>query len=675
MASIITPGLGSGLDINNLVTKLVEAESGPPTNRLDRREAELQARLSAFGTLKGGLSKLQAALASLNSPATFQSKAVTSSDAEVLTATSTASATPGKYDVEVTQLADNHKLATDPTLTNARFTSDTDIMGTGTLVIKFGTTDYDKDTDTYNSFTQNADKATATIDINDGSLRGIRDAINEADIGVNASIVYDGSYYRLTLTSETGAANSLEITATDDDTDDTDDAGLSLLTFNSATRYLEQTDAAQDAALTVNGVGITSSANTLTDTIEGLTIDLLDTGTSTMVVDLDKDKTSNAISGFVANYNELISTINELTKYNPDTGEAGLLNGDGVLRNIDSQIRRMLTNRVEGVGGDVATLTDIGITRSSSGGTLVLDKGKLGDLLETNFKDVAAVFAAVGTPTDSLIEFSGSNAVTLAGDYKVNISRLATQGTVVGSAAANLTITSGLNDTLSVEIEGISSTVTLTAGTYTAAGLAAEVQSQINGKKEFKDANRSVDVSESNGIITISSKTYGSESTVIVAGGNGRDDLLGTNPTITSGVNVAGTIGGVEATGSGQFLTGTGAAQGLKLNITGGVTGDRGTVAFSEGYAYQLNNFLNGLLDSDGVFTAATDALNQQIKGISNDREALARRLATYEDRVRAQFTAMDILVAQMRTTSDFLASQLASLPTISIGSNNNSTN
>jgi flagellar hook-associated protein 2 len=228
-----------------------------------------------------------------------------------------------------------------------------------------------------------------------------------------------------------------------------------------------------------------------------------------------------------------------------------------------------------------------------------------------------------------------------------------------------------LNDTLSIEIEGINATITLTAGTYTAAGLAAEVQSQINGTQEFKDANRSVEVSESGGVITISSKTYGSESTVNVAGGNGREDLLGASPTITSGVDVAGTIGGIAASGSGQFLTGAGAAQGLKLQIAGGVTGDRGSVAFSQGYAYQLNGFINELLDSDGIFTSATDALNQQIKGISNDREALARRLATYEERVRAQFTAMDVLVAQMRSTSDFLASQLASLPTISIGSNN----
>ena len=672
MASITTPGLGSGLDINSLVTKLVEAESAPITNRLDRREAGLQARLSAYGSLKGALSKLQTSLASLNTSATFQSKSVSSSDTDVLTATTSSLATAGKYDVNVTQLADNHKLATDPTLANAQFTSDTDIIGTGNLVFKFGTTVYDKGTDTYTSFTQNADKATATVEITDGSLKGIRDAVNEADIGVNASIVYDGSYYRLTFTSETGAANSLEITAADDDTNNTDAAGLSLLTFSSGANHLEQTDAAQDATLTVNGVDITSDSNTLTSTIEGLTINLLATGLSTVNVKQDKDKASTAISGFVTNYNALISTINDLSKYNPDTKEAGLLNGDGVLRNIDSQVRRLLSNKVEGVSGGISTLTDIGISRSSKDGTLVLDNTKLGALLETNFQDVAAIFAAVGAPTDSLIEFTSSDSLTKVGDYAVNVSRLATHGTIVGSAAANLTITGGSNDTLSVEIDGVSATVTLTAGTYTAASLVAEVQSQINGTQEFKDANRSVEVSESGGVLTITSKTYGAESAVNVAGGNGRTGLLGATPTVTEGLDVAGTIGGVEATGSGQFLTGTGAAQGLKLKITGGVAGDRGTIAFSQGYAYQLNGFITELLDSNGIFTSATESLNTQIKDVADDREVAARRLATYEQRIRAQFTAMDILVSQLRSTSDFLTSQLASLPVIGSNTNKN---
>jgi len=671
MASIITPGLGSGLDINSLVTKLIEAESAPATNRLDRREAELQARLSAYGSLKGALSALQTSLASLNTSSTFQGKSVSSSDTDVLTAATTSSATVGKYDINITQLADNHKLATDPLLANARFTSDTDVIGTGNLVFKFGTTVYDKDTDAYTSFTQNADKATATVEITDGSLKGIRDAVNEADIGVNASIIYDGSYYRLTFTSETGDANSLEITATDDDTDNTDAAGLSLLTFSSGANHLEQTDAAQDAVLSINGISINSESNKLTGSIDGLTIDLLDTGSSTLTVKLDLNNASNAISGFVANYNALIGTINELSKYNPDTQEAGLLNGDGILRNIDGQVKRMLTNKIEGVSGGISTLTDIGITRSSKDGTLVLDNTKLGSLLETNFKDVAAIFAAIGTPTDSLIEFTSSDALTQVGDYAVNISRLATRGIIAGSAAANLTITGGSNDTLSVEIDGVSATVTLTAGIYTVAALVAEVQSQINGTQEFKDANRSIEVSESGGVLTITSKNYGAESSVNVAGGNGRDGLLGTTPVVTAGLDVAGTIGGIEATGSGQFLTGTGAAQGLKLKITGGVTGDRGTVAFSQGYAYQLNGFLTELLDSDGIFTSATDALNTQIKGVASDREVAARRLATYEERIRAQFTAMDILVSQLRTTSDFLTSQLANLPKLVIGTNN----
>ncbi|MFQ5469334.1 MAG: flagellar filament capping protein FliD [Gammaproteobacteria bacterium] len=663
MASITTPGIGSGLDINSLVSQLVEAENKPIVDRLDRREAKLQARLSAFGTLKSALSTAQTSLASLNNASTFRAREATSSDTDVISASSSSLASPGKYDVAVTQLADSHKLSTDPTLANAQFTSETAVVGTGSLVFKFGTTVYDKPTDSYTSFTQNAEKATATVEITDGSLKGIRDAVNEADIGVNASIIYDGSYYRLTFTSETGAANSLEISATDDDTNNTDDSGLSLLAFNSAATHLEQNGAAQDATMTINGIGVNSATNTLKDTIGGLTMDLLKVGTATLEVKLDKGSASTAIAGFVGNFNGLISTINELSKYNPDTQESGLLNGDGVLRNIETQVRRMLSTQIEGVSGPYSSLADIGITRSSSDGTLVLDNNKLDKAIGDNFDDVAAIFAAVGAPTDSLIEFDSSSALTQAGSHAVTITQLATQASITGSAAANLTITGGSNDTISVDVDGVSANVTLTAGTYTAAALAAEVQSQINGTTTFKDAGVSVEVSEAAGILTLKSKKYGSESSVNIAGGNGRDGLVGTTPTISAGLNVAGKIGSSEATGDGQYLTGTGAAQGLKVLINGGATGSRGTIAFSQGYAYQLNAMMSSLLGSDSIFASVTDSLTDQIKDVTEDREAQARRIDTYEQRIRGQFIAMDALVSQLRTTSDFLTSQLANLP------------
>ena len=135
---------------------------------------------------------------------------------------------------------------------------------------------------------------------------------------------------------------------------------------------------------------------------------------------------------------------------------------------------------------------------------------------------------------------------------------------------------------------------------------------------------------------------------------------------------MAGTIGGFEATGEGQFLTGTQDAAGLKIKVSpDGSTGDRGTINFSSGYAKQLDDYLSELLDSEGLFTTVTDGVQGRIEGITTQREELSRRLATIEERTRAQFIALELAVAALRTTSDFLTQQLDNLPKITVRNSN----
>ena len=662
MATVTASGLGSGIDINGLVSQIIAAERAPVSSRLDRREGELQARLSAFGTLKSSISSFQTSLASLKTFSTFQNKSVSSSDTDVLTASVSSAVAAGTYDISVTQRAKSHKLSTDPTKAVHQFTSIGDSVGTGTLTFKFGTTT----TGPY-GFTQDADKATQTVTITDGSLAGIRDAVNDADIGITASVVFDGSYQRLVFTTNTGEKNSIEITVDDDDLNDTDDSGLSVLAYETNAQNLAQNEAAQDASFSLSGVTISSESNTVTTAIEGMTINLLaDTGTSSITVSENIEAVNANIGAFVAKYNALMSTINDLSSYDPETNRAGLLNGDGVLRNITAQIRRTLSNPISGLTGSATILADIGITTSSTDGTLVLDNAKLDTALKNNLDNVIGLFSAVGMPSDSLVEYVGSTDITQVASHAVNITQLATQGQAVGSVAANLTITEGSNDTITLSVDGVSTTITLSAGTYaSASALVTEVQTRINGASELSGLG--VSVSESSGVLTITSNSYGSDSRVNLSGGNGRNDLIGAAPTNTDGVNVAGTIGGYEATGEGQYLTGTNGASGLEIKVTGATTGDRGAVAFTRGYAQQLDDQLSILLSSDGIFTSTTDGLDNSIEGIGLEREALDRRIATIEERVRSQFIAMDLLVARLRGTSDFLGQQLASLPEIGI--------
>ncbi|GMQ88177.1 MAG: hypothetical protein BMS9Abin08_1404 [Gammaproteobacteria bacterium] len=667
MPTITAPGLGSGLDVNSIVSQLVAVEQQPAAQRLDRSEADLQARLSAFGLLKSAISSFQGSLAALSSASGFQARTSQSSDPVVATVSASNAAAVGNFSLGVTQLAAAHSLVSDSTLAAAQFTSSADVVGTGSLTFNFGTTTYDSGTDIYTSFVQNANKAAQTVQITDGSLSGIRDAVNAANIGVSASVVFDGTNYLLAFTStDSGVASSLEITVADDDGNNDDTSGLSLFSFNATSNNLLQTQAAQDAQVTLNGIAITSTSNTLKDNLEGLTINLLATGSSTLTVSKSTSVISTNINTFVEQYNNLVKTINDLSAYDPDTGVSGVLNGDAVLRTLDSQFRRILSSQVTGVPAEFSILANIGITRSTTDGTLVVDSTKLNDAINNNSDAVTGLFAAFGTSADSLINVTASTDNTLGGSYAINITQLATQGQLVGSAAAALTITSGVDDTLTLSVDSTQTTVTLAAGTYTASTLIAELQSKINTSSVLQDANLGVTVSEAGGVLTLTSNSFGSVSSLSIDGGTAATNLFGGAPTATGGVDIAGTIGGASATGSGQALTAvSGDANGLEVTVTGGLIGSRGVVNFSRGYADQLDSVLTGMLNSEGIFTSVTDSLNNRIKDIGEDRDALARRMVSYEARLRKQFTALDLLVSNLNATSSFLTSQLAALPTI----------
>ena len=176
MATVSSLGIGSGIDINGLVENIVSAEGEPTTKRLELREAEYQAELSSYGVLKGSLSTFQSALTSIRSSSTFLSLSAKVDDTDALTVSAASNAKEGNYAIEVEQLAQTHSLA------STAFTNITDTIGTGTLTFKFGTTSYDPDTDAYTGFTQDSDSTDKEVVITDGSLEGIRDAVNNAGI-------------------------------------------------------------------------------------------------------------------------------------------------------------------------------------------------------------------------------------------------------------------------------------------------------------------------------------------------------------------------------------------------------------------------------------------------------------------------------------------------------------
>ncbi len=666
--SIATPGVGSGLDVNGIITSLMNFEARPLL-LLDQKEAAFQAELSGYGSLKASISAFQTAVSGLSDISKYINLTASTSDATVFTASADATANVGSYSVEVSALASNQKLTTD----DNKQADTSSSIGTGTLTFDFGTISggtlsagkYSGATFTSNG----AGVKTVTIDSTNDSLSGIRDAINSANIGVTATIINNGdpsTPYILSLTSENiGLKNSIKISVSGD-------AALDTLLANdpAGTQNLDETVTASDSAFLVDGVSITKSSNTVTDVVEGVTLNLLKTNIADakiLSVSRDTSTVTGSVGSFVAAYNAVKAAIDELTVYDPVTKINGLLQGDPSTISIETRINRVMTSSVTALSGSLTTLSDVGVSFKADG-TLSLDSTQLQTAIDDNYNDIAGIFIAQGKPSDSLIKYVSATNKTEGGDYAVNITQLATQGKEVGSAAAGLTITGGVNDTIDITVDGASGTITLAAGTYaSASALATEVQSKINGLSDFSSAGVSVTVTESAGVLTLTSKGYGSSSRVDVSGGNGESNLVGGSAISTVGVNVTGTINGAASTGFGQFLTvSTGnVAEGLKIQVIGGTTGSRGTLAYSEGYAFQLDELTAEILGTDGSIESRTIGINTSIEDINQQRIDINARLVNIEARYRKQYTTLDILLSQFQAQSDFLTQQLASLATL----------
>ncbi len=371
MASIVSTGIGSGLDIAGIVQSLVAAEGQPVETRIGLQEARAQAKLSAFGSLKSALSDLRDKLEIMKSADKFLVRKATSSDENVFTASADTNALPASYSLEVVQLAQAQKL------TSGAFADSDTVVGTGTLTVDVGGTSMD-----------------LAIDGTNNTLAGIRDAINDStdNPGVSATIVNadSGSYLILTADS-TGATNTITVTQAGGD------GGLAALEYDppNGLNSLTETLAAQDAQVRIDGFDVMSASNTISGAIDGVTITVTeDSGGSSEQLTVENDETAaRALVGdFVESYNALITTLDSLTDYDAEAELAAPLLGDATIRGIRDQIRRELSTAVSDIDADFSTLTDVGI-ETQLDGTLTIDDDALSAVLADDFVKFGQLFA------------------------------------------------------------------------------------------------------------------------------------------------------------------------------------------------------------------------------------------------------------------------------------------
>ena len=523
------------------------------------------------------------------------------------------------------------------------------------------------------AFSQDANQVSGTvvIDSTNNSLQGIRDAINKASLGVTATIVSDGSATpnHLVLTSsKTGASSTIKVSLAATGGGAPDAALDALLAYDPAgTQNLKQNTAAQSTALNVNGIPITSDTNTVSDAIQGVTLTIGTVGKAVLNVAQDSNSVKSGVNAFVKAYNDLNKAIKDVSGYDADTKKGGPLLGDSTVQNLQAQLRKQLGQNITGLNGDLTTLSQVGISFQKDG-TLSLDAGKLNTAIGKNFSDIAGLFAAVGKASDSLVSFSSSTAKTVPGDYALNVTHLASQGALTSDAAVAASTVIAANTQWVVALDQTdpvtanrTATVNLAAGTYTPGQLATLLQSAINGAGSYAANSLAVNATiDGAGKLNVVSAKYGSTSKISISSSSGTavSDLFGAASSV-DGLDIAGTLGGQAATGSGQFLT---SADGLKVQVTGGAVGDRGTVGFSQGYAYQLNNLASTYLGSSGFIAGRTTGLGATIKDINDQKDTFNQRLVDIEKRYRAQYTALDTSISSLNATSSFLTQQFAAL-------------
>lgn len=379
MATISTLGIGSGLDLASILDSLQTSEKAALTP-ISTQQSSYTAKLSAYGTLKSALTTFQTANTTLNNADLFSTTKTTSSSS-AFSATTAAGAVAGKYTVSVSQLAAAQ------TLTSAVQTSNTTALAT---------------TDSTLTFQNAKGDAAVSVSIPAGtsSLTGIRDAINKSAAGVTASIIKtgDGSY-RLSMTSkETGTDNAVTVAVTGDS------AIQSMLSYDgTSSSNMTQSVEAKNSQLTVNNVAIENSSNTISDALEGITLNLNDvtTGNQTLTITSDTSKASSAITAWANAYNTLQDSFASLTKYTAvdvgtsaqDTSNGALL-GDSTLRTIQSQLKTMLTNAQS--SSTYKSLAQIGVTSDPSTGELEVDDDKLTAALTSDQDGVKAMIIGDG---------------------------------------------------------------------------------------------------------------------------------------------------------------------------------------------------------------------------------------------------------------------------------------
>ncbi|MHB8635358.1 MAG: flagellar filament capping protein FliD [Fimbriimonadaceae bacterium] len=494
------------------------------------------------------------------------------------------------------------------------------------------------------------------------SLQTIASNINAAGAGVTASVA--------TVTENGVSRYQLQIVGTSGTPTFTDPngllGGLGVLQNN----YGNQLVGAQDAHYTLDNVSLTSASNTITSAIPGTTLTLLSgtvgtPGTATLSLATDTTGIDQKISTFVSDYNAAVNFVAQQSQLNTTTFATGPLFGDFTTEQVQSQLSGILFKGVPGVTGAYANLASLGFSLDQNN-NLQLNQTTLNNALNTSPTAVAAVFAATGASTNTSLSYVASTSATVSNGnpYGVNITQAATKGSY--TAAQAQTTANPVNETLTFNgglFGNVPYSIILNAGNDLTATI-----NQINADPTL---SQYVVASNNAGSLEITSNQFGTPGAFTVASNlaaasNNSAIGIGSPGTTVAGQDVAGTINGEAATGSGQFLSGTAGnatTSGLEIQYTGSATGAVGAITFSNGIASQMNQAITSLNNStSGAFTSDLNSMNQQITGLNQQITDIQTQVASEQTMLQTEFANMESAIASLQQQGSSITSMFNSL-------------
>ena len=406
-----TLGAGSGIDIKGLAQGLVDAEKTPKKERIDAKIAQSEAKITGYGAVKYALSELKTAFGKLNDASDFSSIQPSNTQPAAFGVTASTTAEAGSYSIEVLQTALAQRTASSNFADRATPLNVVSPATTGTA---------------FNLNLTVGGMSKGAINVTNPTPAGMVSAINGAKLGVTAQLINTGNGYNVVITGDTGASQAFSLTS--DDGSGTAVPGV---------QFATPLQTATNASFKVNGLAVSRSSNTVTDVIDGVTLDLYANTTGAARLDLNRDTASikDNIKGLVTAYNDFDESLKVLGDRSSEVEEfGGVLAGESLLESVRTQVRAMVTNNSSTPGTNIKAARDVGLSIDRYG-KLSLNEGKLDTALQNNFGEVSTLFSA-GTNNKSIYSPAPAG---LAGDAINKIEKMLLSTGIIETQSANAT--------------------------------------------------------------------------------------------------------------------------------------------------------------------------------------------------------------------------------------------